>query len=556
GAGEGAGAGGAEWRDGSGFRVLDGGRAPRSAPAWGPGGRHVVWSSEAPGISSLMGVAFDPEVGREEGVVRQVTDLPRAASLPAVDPAGDWLVFSVLGADGWTLVRLPWAPDRWFEPLPEDPRFRSPPQDPGTAAPPARGPDWTDSGSWSGRSTLVPRYVLPLAAAGEGRGGTRVMAHRVGLSTGAGDALGRTRWEARYLEPVGAGVSGREAGLGITREGPLGGSLFLSADQSWTVPGLVRRDEDGSGTGGEDIFVRARERRVTTGLRGTDPRDGHTRVGRVEVAGVSDVLALVDGEGGPVEGLRLARPRRSFLEGTAQLSIQAVRGGALSLGPRRGGVATLRARARADVGEWGREGDASRRDLAGRLAGWIPLGRRGSPYLRALPEPGQVHWRPDPVLAARLVAAVGGGPGSGPGHLPVGGSQGELLGVRGVPAGLLAGRTAWAGSLEVRMPIALVHRGMGVLPVHGDRLFGVAFLEAGGVRAGSGSPAGVREDDGSSPGPGGAAPRTVATAGVELVGTGSLGFAPLPPLRAGVTLRVAGPERGALGVHVGLGWSF
>ena len=136
----------------------------------------------------------------------------------------------------------------------------------------------------------------------------------------------------------------------------------------------------------------------------------------------------------------------------------------------------------------GRDGvDLSVDDVIGRLRAYVPL-----------PGPGFAA----PVLAVRASGGMARGPGAQTGYFGVGGASGDrvslpgtptLLGgsvffpVRGYETSMRSGRTAWSTSVELRLPLALVNRGRGMLPLHLDRIFGSVFLDAGNAWGGASS---------------------------------------------------------------------
>ena len=98
------------------------------------------------------------------------------------------------------------------------------------------------------------------------------------------------------------------------------------------------------------------------------------------------------------------------------------------------------------------------------------------------------------VFAARASLGVAEGPGADAFHFSVGGAQGrpesltgaELFGgsrlffpVRGYSEGRRTGRYAWSVSGEYRFPLINVLRGIGLLPLHMDRVSGALFFDAG-----------------------------------------------------------------------------
>jgi outer membrane protein assembly factor BamA len=98
------------------------------------------------------------------------------------------------------------------------------------------------------------------------------------------------------------------------------------------------------------------------------------------------------------------------------------------------------------------------------------------------------------VIAARASFGVAAGPGVNQFHFGVGGAQGRLEGVtgaelfggrsllfpvRGYFEGQRSGRYAWSASAEYRFPLLNVHRGLGLFPLHVDRISGALFADVG-----------------------------------------------------------------------------
>jgi hypothetical protein len=153
------------------------------------------------------------------------------------------------------------------------------------------------------------------------------------------------------------------------------------------------------------------------------------------------------------------------------------------------------------------------------------------------------------VLAVRGAAIWRGGAGA-----PVtglGGITGErFLPVRGYAENAQRGTEGWSGSAEYRVPIALVARGAGLLPLFLDRVSAAAFFDAGQIRCGSEVLA-VRP--GSCRSAEGVPTSILAAAGGELVTDAVLMYFLQLRLRTGVGVPLTG---GAPRFHVTVGPSF
>ena len=84
--------------------------------------------------------------------------------------------------------------------------------------------------------------------------------------------------------------------------------------------------------------------------------------------------------------------------------------------------------------------------------------------------------RPEPLRACRDSISSAGGP--------------IFLPVRGYDTFSRFGRYAWAASVEYRIPLALVNRGVGAWPLHFDRVFASVFADAGNAWGPDSSPSG------------------------------------------------------------------
>jgi len=226
----------------------------------------------------------------------------------------------------------------------------------------------------------------------------------------------------------------------------------------------------------------------------------------------------------------LARPTRDLGEGTLVVGVSTVRAHPFSISSQEGLGVTLRLRGRRDLTV-----ADSLRGVPGVDGGYRDVVGVGRLFL-PLPTPGFAP----AVLAFRGSAGTASGSGAGSGHFSVGGG---LFPVRGFPSGAVRGDGAWAAGSELRVPLALLHRGWRTLPLHLDRLAGAAFVDAGGARwSGEGGESGL------------GAGRWVASVG----GEAALHHTFLT--RVPTLIRVGGawPIRGGEGVrvHAGLGWAF
>ncbi|MCE2438189.1 MAG: hypothetical protein J4F39_02055, partial [Candidatus Latescibacteria bacterium] len=98
-----------------------------------------------------------------------------------------------------------------------------------------------------------------------------------------------------------------------------------------------------------------------------------------------------------------------------------------------------------------------------------------------------------PVVALRASAGAARGPDSGRGYFKVGGIARRLFPVRGYESTQRSGRRAWAASLELRLPAALVNRAVGTPLLHFDRAFLALFADAGNAWGRDNSPPGTPE---------------------------------------------------------------
>ena len=108
------------------LRALSWDRADDAEPTWTPDGRYLLWASDRDGIWNLYAER------QADGAVFRVTRV--TGGLRAPDVADGWITAQSYGGAGWSLVRLPLAPDTW-EPSPLPARaLPSPDQGPSAQA--------------------------------------------------------------------------------------------------------------------------------------------------------------------------------------------------------------------------------------------------------------------------------------------------------------------------------------------------------------------------------------------------------------------------------------
>jgi Tol biopolymer transport system component len=507
--------------DGSVVRELTADRAVDGSPAWSPDGRYVVFGSDRTGIANLY--AFDLQEDR----LLQVTNVLTGAFQPDVSPDGRWIAFSYYRVDGYAIARIPFEPAGW-RPAPA-PRPEVGEVAPGAARPAAgSGPDR----AYSARETIGPTMWLPIGG------------HRGTLGLGAGvlllgqDVVERHQWTAEaLLYPAGrrldGGVAYRFNGLG----NPV---VDLSLEQAWRVGAATGTLRGPDGQPIPSARLR-RDRELDASLSWLRRRWRSTGW-----AGVGGSLRQVHREWAEPEApgaLPIARLPADY-GARLEAGYSTARGFGFSIGPQEG-FSTL--------------GRLEGRRQAGPVPGldtrpeYLRLTTRNRGF-QAFDLPGFAHH----VLALRLDAGMEAGslsPGFG-----VGGATGApaplpvdltLLGrglsypVRGYAEGVQQGSRAFSASAEYRFPIRLVERGVGIVPVFVDRLWGDVFADVGGAWCPGQCEVGLRDPI--------ASPRPLASLGAEVVLDLDVGYFADLPLRFGVALplRPTGPTRQQLYLRLG-----
>ena len=391
-------------------------RATDAAPTWSPDGRWVLFTSDRGGVNNVF--AFD--VTEPGGLVFQVTNMLTGAFFPEVSPDGEWLYFSVHHADGYTIERTRFEPEKWSPVSYQAARDTIP-----VIIPPQTGPALPTGGYESWRSAL-PRFWLPIFAHDTLQGTF------IGVVTAGTDVVNRHSYSAALA----FNGDGRSLGwLDYSYAGFGNPLLGFTASREYDILAAesVRREDNVSL---RTTFLRPRWRSniaFTLGVEGVAIRRDSTEF----VLGVDDNLF------GVVAGVAFGNARTP----------------AYAISPEDGVRVSLAGRRRFDLDPELR--DATYTELSGVTTGYAGISAFGFAH----------H-----VLAARASGVYRTGLGIGPTDV---GGTGDFLPVRGFDDGDRVGFTAWSASLEYRVPIAMIGRGVRLWPLFIDRLATSVFFDAG-----------------------------------------------------------------------------
>ena len=439
-------------------------RAMDFAPAWSAGGRWLVWSSDRTGILNVFAARVDS--GRTEPPV-MLTNVRTGAAWPSVDPSGQWLYFSGYHVDGWEIERMP------FNPAAAPPAPRHSVDSTRTAA----GMTATEVASaaeergartggqarvYSPSSTLRPRYWVPystLSLSGAGNGTTprtKALGTSVGAFTSGVDLVGRHAYSVgtRIFLSAGGYSGGRGAGFLWYQYAGLGNpALGLSLSQNWDEE-RVRADS---------TFILERTRRAFVSMTLARPRAWSAVSFTLSGGMLREDREALDSELQPADLSKYDSPHSTLGEVAADFSATTARSHAFQMGNAAGATFFVRATRRFDLA-----GDSLDDRSVDAVSGAFRT------YAK-LPGGGFAA----PVLAFRASAGAAGGPDSGRGYYKVGGVSRRLFPVRGYEGTHRSGRHAWAASLELRLPAALVNRAIRTPLLHFDRAFLTLFADAG-----------------------------------------------------------------------------
>jgi hypothetical protein len=392
-------------------------RATDAAPTWSPDGRWVLFTSDRSGVNNIY--AFD--VRQEPGVMFQVTNVLTGAFFPEVSPDGRYIYYAAHHADGYTIERIPFNPDGWW------PLNYGRMTDSTAVVIPERSGATQPARAYSPWRSALPKFWLPYLQ-DDSLNGTFI-----GAVTAGADDVNRHEYYALVAANFDNGriigdIEYTFAGFG----NPL---LSLGASREYEIlAGESSRREDNVSLRGTFLHPRWRySAAFTAGVEGVVVRRDSTE----RVLDTEDKLI------GVVAGAAFGNARRP----------------AYAISPEDGFRLSLLGRRRFDLDPVFR--DATYTELTGMLTGYGAVHAFGFAH----------H-----VIAARVSALHRSGLGVGPTDV---GGEGDFLPVRGFEDGDRIGFEAWSASLEYRIPVAMIGRGIGLLPFFVDRIGASIFLDAG-----------------------------------------------------------------------------
>ena len=477
-------------RSGAVLRRLTRDTVMNASPAFSPDGRWLLWCSDRSGRAEVYAARLDtaPEHWW------RVTGEPFGAYGPA--PATDSVFYLAYHHDGFAIASVPFDTTRWVSVAAE-------------AGEPAPLPaDAADSSvvraehPYRPWPSLLPRYWFPVVQAGSG-------AAWFGARTSGYDALGRHAYVAAVSFGAGLAAGTWRAGLAYaySRLVPWRLDAEYKRDLALvdTLPGPLVATAcchvDETGAAGAS-WVHARWRWQVTARAGAEyERDGAAR----RVGGVLSAAAW-----------HLSQP---------EMAVSLQRGWRVS--------ALLRQRWRTDTAlAYGEAlGSAS-------VYQPLPVGGFARPVVAVTATAGGLGG------SERVVYGVGGLDAGSVVVLPglaLGGGA-PTFPVRGYPVNAILGRTAAAASAELRLPLALVGRGLGLLPLFLDRLSVTLFGDVGAGWIPRGFAAGLPLSS------------SIASGGVELVTDLGVSYRTPLRLRAGAAWPLTG--RRSVSAYVAFGPSF
>jgi Tol biopolymer transport system component len=447
-----------------------------ATPAWTPDGRWVLFFSDRSGIANLY--AFDVAAAAAgvtgDAALRQVTNVLTGAFHPEVSPDGRWIYFAEYHARGFDIARIPFDPAGWRAPAPVRPHPEAyGEQPPGhthldrTAGAPrasAGGPERAYSALPSAR----PYFWLPIFF------NEPVLGDAFGVTSAGQDVIGRHAWAASvalFPQPerrTDAWFSYANRALG----NPI---ITVRAGRAWTGAVLSGR------LPGEEEPVPVdrvrREDEVAVGLAFLQRRwRSGSRLGlSAERVWRRDQLAD--------ERFVLADPDNDLFGASATLAFWNRWAQPQSISPEDGVYLQVGGRYRRDLTPHQLEAvpfDWSYSEISTWNAGYLSLPLPGfSRHVLALRGSGLFR-----VGERAPLSNLGGAYGTAldAGLLgDLGGGVSAFLPVRGFAPGERFGSRAWSASMEYRLPLFLVGRGVGggTLPIFLDRVSATLFGDAG-----------------------------------------------------------------------------
>lgn len=427
------------------------------SPAWMPDGRSLLFASDrAGGPLNLFSVELQAGLADAQGLgpVRQVTWEPGGAAEPEVSPDGRLIVYVGYTPDGYDLFTVPVGESENAVPWQAGEGADKGGHGRRTAdvEPPANGETRSESPQFSASRylplpSMLPRYWLPLME-------VETSLVRAGAFTLGTDVLGRHSWYAdvlwRYARVGRGGLEGRpdwHASYVYDRWRP---AFFLDASDETD---LFNPCDGMSG----NFISRARTREASAGV--FIPFRSVRRAQGIEAS-----FVVQDTTVWTLDGRQAARDRNSLRLAWSYDSAKFYRA---SISHEEGLRASLTSEhVRSALGAGGNADS-----FTAQVRGYLPLAPRHA------------------VVAARAGAGVSYGdgmvrrrffldsPGPLPGLVDFGGNALNLL--RGFENAGVAGSRVFSASLEYRVPLARIDRGLGPWPFFVRNLHAAAFVDIG-----------------------------------------------------------------------------
>lgn len=148
-------------------------------PTWSPDGKYLLFSSDRTGVYNLFSYRIDT------AELHQITNVLGGAFTPDVAPGGQEIVFSSYSSRGFDLHRTTWAPENWKKietPLPD---LTEKPKIVDASKPVHQEP-------YSAWPTVRPRFWTPILGSDES-------GLQTGAATGGMDILGKHKFDAVAL---------------------------------------------------------------------------------------------------------------------------------------------------------------------------------------------------------------------------------------------------------------------------------------------------------------------------------------------------------------------
>ncbi len=419
-------------------RVVTDDDALDDEPSWSSDGSSILFTSERAGMPQIFAYRV------VEGTLTQLTHEPTGARDGGI--AGSMLFFSTVLHDGYAVMSRP------LDPSTPDPIA---PAEPPAVLRPAEVQ--IRESRYSPWSSLAPRYWLPSM---HDVGSTGLF---LGAFTSGSDVVGRTSWAGGLAH---ATTNSRWEGylsLGYTRWAAA--SLDATAAQSWDRGPRVA-------VAGALVTVPERDRVASLGITARRRRWRSDLAGRLGAEITQETYFVPPGS-----ATRFLNPL--LAGGVVSASAGRIHRQSESISPDDGGIVSGAYRRR-----WAIDGTGGSSDLRGTMRAYL-----------GLPLPGFANW----VLAARASAAMSGGRYAR--HYALGGESGtsySLLpgvgfgggfrdfGLRGYPPGSSVYTRAVAGVAELRIPLFLIGKAVGRLPLSLDRVSLSIYGEAAGGWTGAG----------------------------------------------------------------------